>query len=210
MAHLALACAAGILHRFRAARPARRPSGRYSYRTRRTDRHDVGGYCSAGGWPSGSTSCSRAAASGCARSATAASRQPLPHGRRSPSSSRRATRPTASPRPSARCCARTIAGALDDHPGRRRQQRRHRRDRAPERRRRLNAAERLQIIDGQPLPRGWTGKLWAVKQGVEAAQSASQSAGLPPAVRCRHRLRAGRACRPGGARRMPASSCSPR
>ena len=37
----------------------------------------------------------------------------------------------------------------------------------------LNAAERLQIIDGQPLPRGWTGKLWAVKQGVEAAQSAS-------------------------------------
>jgi hopene-associated glycosyltransferase HpnB len=37
----------------------------------------------------------------------------------------------------------------------------------------LNAADRLQIIDGQPLPRGWTGKLWAVKQGVEAAQSAA-------------------------------------
>jgi len=37
----------------------------------------------------------------------------------------------------------------------------------------LNAAERLQIIDGEPLPRGWTGKLWAVKQGVAAAQSAS-------------------------------------
>jgi hopene-associated glycosyltransferase HpnB len=36
----------------------------------------------------------------------------------------------------------------------------------------LNAAERLQIIDGEPLPR-WTGKLWAVKQGVAAAQSAS-------------------------------------
>jgi hopene-associated glycosyltransferase HpnB len=36
-----------------------------------------------------------------------------------------------------------------------------------------NAAERLQIIDGEPLPRGWTGKLWAVKQGVAAAQSAS-------------------------------------
>lgn len=37
----------------------------------------------------------------------------------------------------------------------------------------LNASERLQIVDGRPLPRGWTGKLWAVKQGVEAAQSAS-------------------------------------
>jgi hopene-associated glycosyltransferase HpnB len=36
-----------------------------------------------------------------------------------------------------------------------------------------NASERLQVIDGQPLPRGWTGKLWAVKQGVEAAQSAT-------------------------------------
>jgi hopene-associated glycosyltransferase HpnB len=37
----------------------------------------------------------------------------------------------------------------------------------------LNASERLRVIDGQPLPRGWTGKLWAVKQGVEAAQAAS-------------------------------------
>ena len=37
----------------------------------------------------------------------------------------------------------------------------------------LNASARLQIIDGAPLPRGWTGKLWAVKQGVEAAQSGS-------------------------------------
>jgi len=36
-----------------------------------------------------------------------------------------------------------------------------------------NAAERLEIIAGQPLPRGWTGKLWAVKQGVAAAQSAT-------------------------------------
>jgi hopene-associated glycosyltransferase HpnB len=35
----------------------------------------------------------------------------------------------------------------------------------------LNAADRLRIIAGQPLPRGWTGKLWAVKQGVETAQS---------------------------------------
>ena len=37
----------------------------------------------------------------------------------------------------------------------------------------LNAADRLQVIDGAPLPRGWTGKLWAVKQGVEAAQAAA-------------------------------------
>jgi len=35
----------------------------------------------------------------------------------------------------------------------------------------LNGSERLQVIDGRPLPRGWTGKLWAVKQGVEAARS---------------------------------------
>lgn len=31
------------------------------------------------------------------------------------------------------------------------------------------AAERLEIIAGRPLPAGWTGKLWAVRQGVEAA-----------------------------------------
>jgi hopene-associated glycosyltransferase HpnB len=32
------------------------------------------------------------------------------------------------------------------------------------------AAERLTIITAMPLPTGWTGKLWAVKQGVEAAR----------------------------------------
>ena len=30
-------------------------------------------------------------------------------------------------------------------------------------------AERLQVIDGKPLPAGWTGKLWALSQGVEQA-----------------------------------------
>ena len=35
----------------------------------------------------------------------------------------------------------------------------------------LGAADRLRVISGQTLPRGWTGKLWAVKQGVEAAQA---------------------------------------
>jgi hopene-associated glycosyltransferase HpnB len=31
------------------------------------------------------------------------------------------------------------------------------------------AAERLEIVTGRPLPAGWTGKLWAVRQGVEVA-----------------------------------------
>lgn len=30
-------------------------------------------------------------------------------------------------------------------------------------------SDRLTVIGGAPLPRGWTGKLWAVSQGVEAA-----------------------------------------
>jgi len=33
----------------------------------------------------------------------------------------------------------------------------------------LNATDRLTIIAGSPLPIGWTGKLWAVSQGVAAA-----------------------------------------
>jgi hopene-associated glycosyltransferase HpnB len=32
------------------------------------------------------------------------------------------------------------------------------------------ASDRLRVIEGAPLPAGWTGKLWAVAQGVEAAQ----------------------------------------
>ena len=34
-----------------------------------------------------------------------------------------------------------------------------------------NGAGRLQIVAGQPLPRGWTGKLWALKQGIDAAET---------------------------------------
>jgi hopene-associated glycosyltransferase HpnB len=30
----------------------------------------------------------------------------------------------------------------------------------------------LSIVDGKPLPAGWTGKLWAVKQGIDAAEAA--------------------------------------
>ncbi|WP_127078681.1 glycosyltransferase [Rhodomicrobium lacus] len=35
----------------------------------------------------------------------------------------------------------------------------------------LGASDRLTIISGQPLPRGWTGKLWAVNQGIAEASS---------------------------------------
>jgi hopene-associated glycosyltransferase HpnB len=34
----------------------------------------------------------------------------------------------------------------------------------------LGAAERLTIVPGAPLPKDWTGKLFAVKQGIEAAE----------------------------------------
>jgi hopene-associated glycosyltransferase HpnB len=35
----------------------------------------------------------------------------------------------------------------------------------------VNQAARLQVIEGRPPPAGWTGKLWAVKQGIEVAQT---------------------------------------
>ncbi len=36
---------------------------------------------------------------------------------------------------------------------------------------RLGAAERLEVIGGAPLPAGWTGKLWAMSQGVARAEA---------------------------------------
>jgi len=33
------------------------------------------------------------------------------------------------------------------------------------------AGERLTICAGQPVPRGWTGKLWALQQGIEVARA---------------------------------------
>ena len=33
------------------------------------------------------------------------------------------------------------------------------------------ASDRCTVIEGQPLPHGWTGKLWAVSQGLQAATS---------------------------------------
>lgn len=35
----------------------------------------------------------------------------------------------------------------------------------------LAAEDRLQVVDGAPLPKGWTGKLWAMAQGVERAKA---------------------------------------
>jgi len=34
------------------------------------------------------------------------------------------------------------------------------------------AQDRLRILAGRPLPRDWSGKVWAMKQGIEAAQTA--------------------------------------
>ena len=38
----------------------------------------------------------------------------------------------------------------------------------------VGGSDRLQIITARPLPAGWTGKLWAVQQGVEAARVAME------------------------------------
>lgn len=35
----------------------------------------------------------------------------------------------------------------------------------------LGASERLTVLPGRPLPSGWTGKLWAVKQGLTLVES---------------------------------------
>lgn len=37
----------------------------------------------------------------------------------------------------------------------------------------LNKTNQLKIISGQPLPRGWSGKLWAMQQGINYAQNQS-------------------------------------
>jgi hopene-associated glycosyltransferase HpnB len=38
----------------------------------------------------------------------------------------------------------------------------------------LGAADRLTVISGRSLPAGWTGKLWAQSQGVEAAEATTE------------------------------------
>ncbi|MFM7439890.1 MAG: glycosyltransferase [Snowella sp.] len=37
----------------------------------------------------------------------------------------------------------------------------------------LNQAERLTVISGEPLPGGWSGKLWAMEQGIQHIQALS-------------------------------------
>ena len=49
------------------------------------------------------------------------------------------------------------------------------------------AADRLTVLPGAALPAGWTGKLWAMKQGVDAR--ADERARLSAVHRRRHRLR---------------------
>jgi hopene-associated glycosyltransferase HpnB len=41
----------------------------------------------------------------------------------------------------------------------------------------VGASDRLTVVQGHPLPRGWTGKLWAVEQGVGRAMAGAS----PPA-----------------------------
>jgi hopene-associated glycosyltransferase HpnB len=38
----------------------------------------------------------------------------------------------------------------------------------------LGAGSRLTVLEGLALPQGWTGKLWAMQQGIEKARSAAQ------------------------------------
>ena len=40
----------------------------------------------------------------------------------------------------------------------------------------LGQAERLTVISGQPLPPGWTGKVWAMEQGLAAARAQAPEA----------------------------------
>ncbi len=37
------------------------------------------------------------------------------------------------------------------------------------------AADRLEVIAGAPLPQGWTGKLWAMKQGIDRASAGTEA-----------------------------------
>ena len=67
------------------------------------------------------------------------------------------------------------------------------------------ATGRLTVIAGAPLPPGWTGKLWAMRQGVEAA--AARRAELPAAHRRRHRPSPDNLRRPRRSAPRPAASC---
>ncbi len=49
--------------------------------------------------------------------------------------------------------------------------------------------DRLRVVTSRGLPAGWTGKLWAFKQGIDAAAALAAAARLSAAHRCRHRAR---------------------
>ena len=55
----------------------------------------------------------------------------------------------------------------------------------------LQQSDRLTVIDGAPLPSGWSGKLWAIAQGVERANAMQPDYFL--FTGCRHRARTGTA-----------------
>ena len=89
--------------------------------------------------------------------------------------------------------AQSVASLLDAglsgvlaRAGRRQQRRRHRRGRARAAAKALGAQIELMVVTGDPLPANWTGKLWAVKQGIAAAE-ADVRAEIPDAHRRRHR-----------------------
>ncbi len=127
-------------------------------------------------------------------------------GRRLPPLSRRATRPNAWARPWLRCCGRIMRGEfavilVDD------QSRDATAQVARDAAAALGAAERLTVLAGRALPSGWTGKLWAQHQGVEAAESCGAAAGVPAAHGCRHRLRHRMRSSPWSPGRNRAATC---
>ena len=117
---------------------------------------------------SGPIFCSAGDGSGCAASATTRRRtsatEParLAERRRGHPGARRGRRDRAQRRLA--CCARTIPGAFRVVAGRRPEHRRHGRRRVGRGERR-RSADRLEIVTGAGPPPGWTGKLWAMRQG---------------------------------------------
>ena len=63
--------------------------------------------------------------------------------------------------------------------------------------------ERLVIVSGAPLPQGWTGKVWAMAQGVKQARD-NILAALHPVHRRRYRASPGQSARRWSRGRKPA------
>ena len=157
---------------------------------------------------SGSISCSRAAGSGSAASVTMRqSCAPCTIRRRSRSWCRRATRPTASPQSVASLLRQDYPAfslvLVDDDSD----------DGTADVARRaaaaLGAEQKLTIVPARRCRSDWTGKLWAVKQGIAAAEAAVR-AEISDADRCRHRACARHAALARRACGGEAAWCSPR